>query len=964
MEKLRKGIYNINGVDKIIVADAEKDSVADVLRRIGLTGVKVGCGTGQCGACTVLINGKAVRSCTKKWKDIAEFTKIETIEGIGTASNMHPLQKAWIKYGGVQCGFCTPGFIMSAKALLTENLSPTREEVRDWFTKHRNLCRCTGYKPLVDAVMAAAALMRGELSDEDFEWQPEEENRIYNTNYPRPYSWAKVLGACDYGDDLAMKMPGEVLKLAITWSEKRHANILDIDTSEAEAMPGVVKVMTAADIKGTNDIGVPSEGPRSRMPYAEQPLLAKTKVVSIGQPVALVAADTEEHARAAAEAVKVTYEELPIYSSILESCLPDSVSIQEGVPNIFCDQPLVKGKDTREIFDAAENDDDIVVVSGAFRSPREPHLPIEPLSAQAYRDEDGILTIQYKSQFVHLQQAVLAGALGLTPDQVRIVMSPSGGSFGLTMSADFAGLAGLACLCTGKSVDLKLNYAESQKYSGKRAASYSNGRCAISKSTGKILAMDTHLVTDQGSYGNSGVMIQLRLASLAGVPYNVPNIRYLGQAGLSNQAFGIAYRGFGAPQVFTPCGSLIDEARRVAGLDPFEFHYNNVVREGDTTPTGCKFPRYTIADCLDKIRPYYDECKKWKEEPAEEGWVRGIGVNCCSYHVSNVVDMSEVAIELNPDNSVTVVNSWEEMGQGGDIGSLVLNHEALRELNLNPEQIHLNQSDSKISPPTGPAAGSRSHYMAGNATIDACNQLVEAMRKEDGTFRTYDEMVAENIDTRYVGKYSIIGRNTPLSPNDGSGDPTVDINMCAQVAKVEVQPSTGKVRVLGVHSCADVGVIGNYLAVDGQAYGGMEHSIGFALSEDYDEGDKKCATMIGCGFPECEMIPDDMVFEYIQTPRDDGPFGSGGCSELFQSGEHVTILNAIADATGVRMTELPATADKIKAAIEAKEKGEEYRIPEYFLGVDFEECLDDILDNPVEVPVQEAPAGDEPIRVH
>ena len=360
----------------------------------------------------------------------------------------------------------------------------------------------------------------------------------------------------------------------------------------------------------------------------------------------------------------------------------------------------------------------------------------------------------------------------------------------------------------------------------------------------------------------------------------------------------------------------------------------------------------------------YRDVDEVEEEPAEEGWVRGIGVNCCSYHVSNVVDMSEVAIELNPDNSVTVVNSWEEMGQGGDIGSLVLNHEALRELNLKPEQIHLNQSDSKISPPTGPAAGSRSHYMAGNATIDACNKLVEAMRKDDGTFRTYDEMVAENIDTRYVGTYSIVGRNTPLSPNDGSGDPTVDINMCAQVATVEVQPSTGKVRVLGVHSCADVGVIGNYLAVDGQAYGGMEHSIGFALSEDYDEGDKKCATMIGCGFPECEMIPDDMVFEYIQTPRDDGPFGSGGCSELFQSGEHVTILNAIADATGVRMTELPATADKIKAAIEAKEKGEEYRIPEYFLGVDFEECLDDILDNPVEVPVQEAPAGDEPIRVH
>ena len=157
---MKKFMYNINGVDRMLLCDPEKDTLSDLLRRIGFTGVKVGCGTGQCGACTVLLDGKPVRSCIKKMKSVPEFSRIETIEGLGTAANLHPLQLAWIVHGGVQCGFCTPGFIMSAKGLLNENLNPTREQVRDWFTKNKNT-RCS-YKPLVDVVMAAARVMRGE----------------------------------------------------------------------------------------------------------------------------------------------------------------------------------------------------------------------------------------------------------------------------------------------------------------------------------------------------------------------------------------------------------------------------------------------------------------------------------------------------------------------------------------------------------------------------------------------------------------------------------------------------------------------------------------------------------------------------------------------------------------------------------------------------------------------------------
>ena len=188
---LKKMLLNINGAEKMVVFEPE-DRLSEVIRKLGLTGTKVGCATGACGACTVLLDGKPVRSCVKKMKTIPELSEVTTIEGIGTPANLHPLQLAWIVHGGVQCGFCSPGFIMSAKGLLDVNDNPTREEVRDWFQKHRNVCRCTGYKPLVDAVMAAAKVVRGEMTMEELQFKIPEDGRIYNTYYPRPAALAKV----------------------------------------------------------------------------------------------------------------------------------------------------------------------------------------------------------------------------------------------------------------------------------------------------------------------------------------------------------------------------------------------------------------------------------------------------------------------------------------------------------------------------------------------------------------------------------------------------------------------------------------------------------------------------------------------------------------------------------------------------------------------------------------------------
>ncbi len=261
---------------------------------------------------------------------MAEFSEITTIEGIGTPQHLHPLQQAWITYGGAQCGFCSPGFIVSAYGLLAENASPTREEVRKWFKDHHNICRCTGYKPLVDAVMAAAKVMRGEATMADITYDFEGETEIYGSKHPRPTALAKVTGLADYGDDVALQMPEGVAHLAVVLAEAHHANIISIDTAEADAMPGVIKVMTAKDVKGSNNLAGPLHVPRtSGKGLTEFPVIAGKKICRRGDVVALVAADTEEHARAAAKKVKQNLEVLPSYMTFPEAVMPNAIQLHE-----------------------------------------------------------------------------------------------------------------------------------------------------------------------------------------------------------------------------------------------------------------------------------------------------------------------------------------------------------------------------------------------------------------------------------------------------------------------------------------------------------------------------------------------------------------------------------------------------------------------------------------------------------
>jgi len=946
---LRKAIHIVNGVERMFFFDPGQDTLAETLRRYGLTGIKVGCNAGQCGACSIIVNGAVMRCCMKKMKDVADGSVIETIEGLGTANNLHPLQQAWITYGGVQCGFCSPGFIMSAKALLDKNPSPTREEVREWFFKNRNICRCTGYKPLVDSVMAAAEVIRGEKTMADITYKHEKGAGIYGTKYPRPAALGKVLGLADYGDDIKHKMPEGTLHVAVIQPRlASHALIKNIDTSEAEKMPGVVKVVTAKDVRGTNIIFEPNFHQRSILKGDMRPIFNGKKIFFYGDLVGAVIADTEANARAAAATVKVELAKLPEYTNYLDSVAPDAMRIHDKSPNTYLHQPVFKGEDARDVID-----DSAYSVEGSFYSTREPHLSIEGDTQQAFWDEDGNLTLANKSQSIQWNRESIADGVGIPLDKLRFIENPTGGSFGWSTCAGSFAVMGVCLMALddpNAKLTLTMSYVEHQAYSGKRTPSHSNGRMACDKD-GKITAIEFDFGVDHGAYDDISMNLVASLARYCGYPYVIPNVRGLVRMAVTNHGFGTSYRGFGSPQAYTCGEALVDMLARKAGVDPFEFRYKNLARPGDLTINNHPYRDPAIVEVYDKLRPAYEEARaRIAAKKEDENYYYGLGIASCGFNVSiGAHDHADVALELMPDGTVTALNTWQDPGQGGDIGTLVHAHECLKPLGLEPEQIKLHINDSHRCPNSGISAASRCHFMVGHATRDAADKLIAAMKKPDGTFRTYAEMTAEGIPTKYDGSFDITGYGggaVDLNPNTGEADPVLTTTYGVKMAEVAVEKKTGKTLVKRVIFVSDVGKLGNVLAVEGQAYGGISHAIGFALTENYDDV-KKHGTMAGAGVPTITEIPDDIELMFYERDRPHGIHGSTGCSELYQSAGHMAVMNAIADAIGGRVYTLPATPAKVKAVIDRVAAGKPEVIEKWRLGPDMYDVLEDIQNNPV-----------------
>ncbi len=869
---------------------------------------------------------------------VKDYSSVITIEGLGTAAHLHPLQLAWMVYGGVQCGFCTPGFIVSAKALLDENDHPTREEVRNWFQKNRNACRCTGYKPLVDSVMAAAEVIRGEKSMEDlFRMIPKDQ--VFNTRYPKPTALGKVLGVTDYGEDIAEKVPG-MYHCALVLSDIAHGLIKSINTEEAEKYEGVVRVLTAKDVPGTNRTVFPIGSAWSDCYGDERPVLCDEKVFRIGDPVALVIADTRRHAREAARLVKTEYEPLPVYSDVLEAVAEDAIEIHPGIPNEFLRKARFHGEDTRITMPKSAH-----IAEFSVRNQTQSHLPIEPDTSNAYIDKDGKLTIMFKTHALYQSIPMITDALGVKAEDVRLILNPSGGSFGYSFTPGAIALVGLAALVTGHPCTLTLSYEEHQMFTGKRTVAYQNCRIGCDKD-GKITAAELYMLNDNGCFSEAAGTSALAPLKYFMTPYTTPSARVLSRVGFSNSPHNIAYRCPVIAQMFTGQEQVMDMLAEQLGMDPLDFRLRNVWKPGDKAIYGEEPTVYVARKVMEAMRPRYEALKKHAAESTTDRLKYGVGLAFGSFNVSNSGDTASVAIEINADGTFTHYSTWEDLGQGGDVGCLAYAHEALKPLGVRPEQIKLVMNDTSTCPDSGRAASSRCNFMVGHATHAAVEKLLDAMRKPDGSYRTYAEMVAEGIPTKYVGtnKQPV---NEKLDENTGFGKFPPDQSYAFFVAETEVDVQTGKVRVINMHCVCDAGVTTNLLSLEGQGYGGMLHSIGYALSEDYYDP-KKHGNLIGAGFPYIESVPDDEHFTVfnLETPRSYSAFGGTGISEAFQSSGHVAILNAIYHAVGVRIRMLPATPAKVKAAIQAKESGEATDNAPFDFGRDFYEYLDYIEEHP------------------
>jgi aldehyde oxidoreductase len=620
------------------------------------------------------------------------------------------------------------------------------------------------------------------------------------------------------------------------------------------------------------------------------------------------------------------------------------VQLHETLPNFYMEQPLYKGEVTDETFENAAH-----MIEGSFHSQHEPHLPIEPDVVQGYYDTDGLLTLQCKAQSIANSIDEVSMACGLPKDKLRIIMNPTGGSFGYSCAANTFALVATAVQNLDMPCTLTLSYDEFNHMSGKRSATFANGRLACDEN-GRIIAAEYDVALDHGAYAVVAGHIFHNLLSVAFHGLNIPNVKALARAGATNHNFNIAYRGFGAPQIYTTSESLVDMLAEKAGIDPFDFRVINLAKPGDLTINSRPLYDYeSYSRLLDKSKHVYNAYKKEAEEGKKAGRNVGVGMSMGGFLITiGMFDSCEVALELNPDGGITHYNTWEDVGQGGDIGTLTHTVKALAPLGIRAEQVRLVMNDSKTCPDTGLAAASRSHYMAGNATLDAAQKLMDAMRKTDGTYRTYDEMVNEGIPTKYVGHYdqANIGLEPGLNPNTGEGEKNPTYMYCVNYALVEVDVATGKTQVLRYTCAADVGTIGNRLAVEGQGYGGLSHSIGFALSENY-EAETKYGNMAACGVPTIDMIPDDFNLIFVETKRPAGPHGSCGCSEVFQCSNHMAVINAINNACGVRIYSLPATPDKVKAGYEARQRGEDLTPPKYYLGSELDEELEYIRNNPI-----------------
>ena len=904
---------SINGESCQVRSDP-RSRLSQVLREeFRLVGTKVGCDAGDCGACTVLVNGQPVCSCLTAVGQL-NGAKIETIEGLRvTSSTFDRLQKSFLQHGAAQCGICTPGMLVSSVALLEDNSRPDETQVMD--ALGGVLCRCTGYRKIVRAVLeanqaspvSAAPAVIGSVGQ-----------RIARLDGRK-----KVLGQDIFGAD---EWPDDSLLLRVVRSPHHRAEFT-LGDMEAyrHAHPGIHGIFTARDVPGKNCFGVIPQ-------FSDQPVFAEHEARFLGEAVAAVVGDPAAIAALDLNQFPVVWKPLAALMQIEESLEPEATPVHESRPdNILVGGRVVHG----DVDDALRTAD--VCVEGEFETGFIEHAYIEPEAGFARRVGDR-MEVQACTQAPYNDLKDIAAILGIPESSVRIIPTAVGGGFGSKLDLSLQPFLVVAAWHLRKPVRMVYSRPESIRSTTKRHPSKIVCRAGATFD-GKLVAMDFTADFNTGAYASWGPTVAARVPIHASGPYKVPHFRAVTRAIHTHLLPAGAFRGFGVPQGTIAQEQLYDALAEKIGMDKLEFRCLNALDNESPTVTGQLIGGGVgIRACFEALRARWRQARREATEfnaASQKPLRRGVGVAGMWYGCGNtsLPNPSTMRVGLKRDGRIALHQGAVDIGQGS---ATVVTQICAEALGAPLEKFDLLSGDTDITPDCGKTSASRQTFVSGKAAYLAGQQLRKDILKLeggcdcakihflDGSLIFEDAGRKKSVDLRqlpldergYVvsAEATFDPATTPLN-DDGQGVPYAVYGFGAHLAEVEVDTELGTIKVLRITAAHDVGRAINPTLVEGQIEGGAAQGLGMALMEEFFPG--KGENLHDYLIPTIgDMPPVESIL--IEDPSSAGPYGAKGVGEQALIPTAPAILNALYDAVGVRIRKLPATPDKVRAAILAK----------------------------------------------
>lgn len=918
--------FTVNGVKHDVLAE-DHEMLSSVIReKIGLTGTKIGCEQGSCGACTVLVNNEPVLSCITPAQRF-DNSVITTIEGLSTDKGLHKLQEKFAEKGAIQCGFCTPGMVLTALDHVTKNPTTSIEDIKDSLSG--NICRCTGYKKIIEAV--------AEYANENHSSEPEVKKSAKKVGIGRPSIEAgrKVQGLADYADDHKIK---HALHVKFVRSIFPHAKILNIDLSEARKLHGVRYIATGEEIPVK--FGV--------LPISQdETAIAIGKVRYVGEIVAAIAADTEEIAVQASKLVSVKYEPIREFLTI-EDALSDAGANEKIHENAKFSNNVHKKAELR-FGDQQQGLKEAEVVSKmSFEMEGISHGFTEPHAATAYWDENG-LTIITATQVSHYLHRALAKTMEVPLSRVRVIKPFVGGGFG-GKSDPFPHEIIVSHIArkTGKPVRVRLSREEVFLTNHGRHPSRMTIQLGANKE-GILQVLDADIAIDGGAYGSFGVVTSYYNGVLLQAPYKLNNFGFRTFRVYTNKPQCGAMRGHGAVNSRFAVESLIDDIAHRIKMDPVELRMKNFLDSNTLTVGQYRITSNGSRESIQKVAEQSD----WKKKHGKLKYGHGLGVGC-GFFISgsalpiiwNELPQSTVHLKVDFDGRVLVTSGANDIGQGSDTMLAIIVAEVL---GISLDKIFVIGADTLLTPVDLGSYSSRVTFMAGNAAKDAAEnmkkEIAEAVSKKKEVpveeLNFFQDRITSNdkrldlswmeaieILTAKRGAVSVSGKYiSPKLGGDFKGagaglSPSYSFGSC--VAEVKVDTQTGHVKIVNVWGAHDCGKALNPLAVEGQLEGSWHMGMGQAMSEEmkYYNGLLVNNNFLDYKIPTTLDTP-DIHTNIIETIDPEGPFGAKECGEGALHPVIPAIANAIFDAVGVRVTKLPIRSEDVLALLKQKEKAKQ-----------------------------------------